>query len=120
MLPLFTAPFVSPYPAAPQDDLRALEADDTRDLDFLAGGGASPADGLAHFPRLWCPPGTFSAHGQLFLVPLSKVPGFCLGARGIAGGCGRGVQPLPSPPAAAGQGLAPCLPPLPLCARRCG
>ena len=58
-----------------QDDLRYLEADEDKNLDFLAGGGASPENSLEHFPRLWCPNGTYSAHGQLFLVPLSQVGG---------------------------------------------
>ena len=60
----------------PQDDLRYLEADEDQDLDFLSGGGDTPAGGgLAHFPQLWCPNGTYSARGQLFLVPLSQVGG---------------------------------------------
>lgn len=56
-----------------QDDLRYLEADENKNLDFLAGGGQPPRDGLEHFPQLWCPNGTYSAHGQVFLVPLSQV-----------------------------------------------
>lgn len=59
-------------PLPSPDDLRYLEIDDDKNLDFLAGGGTPPADGLEHFPRLWCPNGTYSAHGQLFLVPLSQ------------------------------------------------
>lgn len=59
-----------------QDDLRYLEADENKNLDFLAGGGQPPRDGLEHFPQLWCPNGTYSAHGQVFLVPLSQV-GYC-------------------------------------------
>ena len=56
-----------------QDDLRYLEADESKNLDFLGGGGQPPPDGLEHFPQLWCPNGTYSAHGQVFLVPLSQV-----------------------------------------------
>ena len=69
-----------------QDDLQYLEADESKNLDFLAGGGAPPADGLEHFPRLWCPNGTYSAHGQLFLVPLSQARvSFCRWLQGRVG-----------------------------------
>ncbi|EFN52659.1 hypothetical protein CHLNCDRAFT_138594 [Chlorella variabilis] len=60
-------------PLPSPDDLQYLEADEDKNLEFLAGGGEPPDDGLEHFPRLWCPNGTYSAHGQLFLVPLSQV-----------------------------------------------
>ncbi len=63
------------HPRLLQDDLRYLEADENKNLDFLAGGGQPPRDGLEHFPQLWCPNGTYSAHGQVFLVPLSQVGG---------------------------------------------
>ncbi|KAI7845409.1 hypothetical protein COHA_001114 [Chlorella ohadii] len=59
-------------PLPSPDDLRYLEADENKNLDFLAGGGQPPRDGLEHFPQLWCPNGTYSAHGQVFLVPLSQ------------------------------------------------
>jgi chloride channel 7 len=59
-------------PLPSPDDLQYLEADENKNLDFLAGGGQPPRDGLEHFPQLWCPNGTYSAHGQIFLVPLSQ------------------------------------------------
>lgn len=59
-----------------QDDLQFLEAGESKNLDFLGGGGSPAlAGGLEHFPQLWCPNGTYSAHGQLFLVPLSQASG---------------------------------------------
>jgi hypothetical protein len=66
-----------------QDDLQYLEADESKNLDFLAGGGAPPADGLEHFPCLWCPNGTYSAHGQLFLVPLSQARVYSAGCMAV-------------------------------------
>ncbi|KAL4855536.1 Chloride channel protein A [Chlorella vulgaris] len=60
------------HPLPSPDDLQYLEADDDKNLDFLAGGGEAPINALEHFPRLWCPNGTYSAHGQIFLVPLSQ------------------------------------------------
>ena len=60
-----------PSPHSPlHDDLAYMEAGEGKGLDFLGGGGATS---LRHFQQLWCPNGTYSAHGQVFLVPLSQV-----------------------------------------------
>lgn len=35
--------------------------------------------------QLWCPNGTYSAHGQLFLVPLTQVGGWAAAAQSAVG-----------------------------------
>ena len=68
----YTAAYASPCaPLPPPDDLRFLEASEDADDAFYAGGGQA-GPGAAHFPRLWCPPGHYSTHGQLFFTPLSQ------------------------------------------------
>ena len=47
----------------PQEDLLYLEASEDSGEDFYNGSGAErPPE---HFPRLWCPNGTYSSGGQV-------------------------------------------------------
>ena len=71
----FAASYLSPcLPLPSADDLTYLEASEDADDAFYAGGGQAARGGASpsHFPRLWCPPGRYSAHGQLFFTPLSQ------------------------------------------------
>lgn len=71
----YTVAYASPcLPLPGEDDLKYLEVDDDDrgegEMEDFFGGGGDERSG--HFPRLWCPPGHFSAWGQLFMVPLSQ------------------------------------------------
>lgn len=49
-----------------QEDLQYFEAKEDEGLaeEEFYGGGGQVRDKLEHFPRLWCPEGTYSIVGQ--------------------------------------------------------
>lgn len=50
-----------------QEDLQFFEAREDQGLEEeeFYGGGGQVKHGLEHFPRLWCPNGTYSVVGQV-------------------------------------------------------
>eukprot|EP00884_Botryococcus_braunii_P006609 jgi/Botrbrau1/1594/Bobra.0185s0013.2 len=57
-----------------KEDLQFFEAKEDQGLEEeeFYGGGGQVKHGLEHFPRLWCPEGTYSIFGQVFFTPLSQ------------------------------------------------
>jgi hypothetical protein len=54
-----------------QEDLQFFEAREDQGLEEeeFYGGGGQVKHGLEHFPRLWCPNGTYSVVGQVCVCP---------------------------------------------------